>query len=77
MDFNIVADIRTNDKGKDILYHDDFKFRKNNINPKSTSWVCCKRGSLNCKATASTKDFNGVAMMKLNVIGHIHDPEFD
>lgn len=73
--YDIVADIRINDKGKDMLYFDGFKFRKNQTCPNSISWVCCKKSALKCKSMASTKDINGIAMMKWNEVEHNHDPE--
>lgn len=77
MGYDIVANIRVNNYGKDILYHDGFKFRKNKINPNTISWICCKRDSQKCKSMASTKDIDGITVMKLNGIEHTHEPDFD
>lgn len=71
-----MADISVNDKGKDVLYHDGFKFRKTKTNQNSINWVCCKRDSQKCKTMATTMNINGIVMMKLNGIEHCHEPGF-
>lgn len=76
-DYDIVANICVNDIGKEVLYHDDFKFTKNNICPNTISWVCSKRKSKKCKMMASTKDVNGTIMMKLNGVEHTHGTDFN
>lgn len=76
-DYDIVADIRENHKGKKALHHNGFKFRKNKINKTTICWICCKRDTHKCKATASTTEINGTTMMKSNIIEHTHGPEFE
>lgn len=73
--YDIVADIRSNFNGFDILHYDGFKFNKNKSNGQSISWVCCKRVSEKCKTSANTKDIMGTIMMKWNGIEHTHDPD--
>lgn len=72
--YDIVADIRVNDKGKMDLHYGGFKFYKQQTNQNTIRWVCTKHASQNCKTTASTKDIDGIIMMKLNGIEHSHDP---
>lgn len=75
--YDIVADIRVNNNGKDKLYHNGFKFTKNKTNQNSINWICCKRASKQCKSMVSTIEVNGTIMMIWNGIDQTHDPEFD
>lgn len=73
--FDTVAFVQTDDKGKETLYHDGFKFCKVNSRQKhledcTVCWRCTKDSSQKCKATASSRLINGTIMMKLNMSHH-------
>lgn len=63
------------DRNAPNLHHIGYKFAKVLSKGKLDSWTCMKRQTKNCKASACTKDVNGVVMMKLRTAEHSHEPD--
>lgn len=81
MEYNIVADIRPNNKGGENLFYANHKFNKNNGTTQNGSqrWACVKQGAqaIKCRAAMSTMIRDGVKMMKTLITEHNHEPTVD
>lgn len=73
-EYNIIANIRFNEKGGENLFRNDNKFLKSNKPNQfgQQRWECTKKRSQKCSASASTMDINGVIMLKILVDEHSH-----
>lgn len=74
-EYNIVADIRKDQKGVEYLYHDGFKLTKYGKCMKTQPWRCQRSRGLKCPATVSTIKIDDNVMMKVLNASHTHQPE--
>lgn len=74
--YEIVADIRTDAKGLELLFINDYIFWKqgkpNGRNQQR--WRCNKCNSHKCHAAVNTMYVDGIPMMKINIAEHTHEP---
>lgn len=72
IDYNIVADIRTNEKGRENLFYADYKFTRGNKGALGHQRWPCTRNNAKCRAAMSTLEIGGVTMMKVLFAEHSH-----
>lgn len=73
-EYAIIADIRTNEFGRENLYHNGQKFYKHDNGKTKSRWCCVKRVSDKCQSTVATISVNGTMMMKIAKANHTHEP---
>lgn len=74
-DYDIVADIRPNEFGRQNLHYNGHKLYCHSRGVTKQRWLCRKRTVLNkCRAAIHTMDVNGIVMMKVHHADHTHQP---
>lgn len=74
IEYDTVADIRSNAKGQQNLYFADQKFNKHgkpNVYGQQR-WQCTKQASRKCTAAVRTMVVDSVVKMKILVAEHVH-----
>lgn len=69
----VMADIRTNEFGRENLFFKGFKFYRQITGTNKVRWICMKHSSKRCKAAISTMVVNHIQMMKVLNAEHSHD----
>lgn len=73
-DYNIVADIRPNEFGRQNLHYNGYKLYRHTNGASTKTWLCTKRTTDKCRASISTVEVDGVVMMKVFHADHTHEP---
>lgn len=69
-----MADIRSNGRGGENLFHTNVKFNKHStMNVSGQQRWQCTKSYKKCRAACSTMKVNGIRMMKVLVAEHSHE----
>lgn len=72
--YSIPADIRMNKDGRQNLFYNGFKYSRDGWGVTKQRWVCTCKNSKKCKSSISTVKIDGVAMIKVLIAEHTHEP---